>query len=136
MHSSTKAMAEHLGEELKKRNVDVAVYDIMTDLDKLLMDLVYAKSLVLASPTFFAGPHPAMVHAAYLINCLKPKAKNLAIIGSQEWGGRMAVQLKEMFKQYKPEYFEEVIAKGFPDENALEELNKLADAISEKHKVE
>ncbi len=134
MHHSTEAMVHHFEESLKQKGVEVKTFNIVEDLDKAVMKLTDAKTLVLATPTFFAGPHPSMVHAAYLINCLKPKAKYLAMIGSEEWGGKMTDQLTAFFTFYKPEMLGKVTTKGFPKEDTLVQLEKLAEQIAEKHK--
>lgn len=134
MHQSTEAMSKKIEELLRQRGIDSFCFDIVHDLDQALIVMADAKTIILASPTFFAGPHPAMVHAAYLINCLKPKAKHAAIIGSKEWGGKMAEHLKSMFTFYKPEIIDTVMARGFPDEKTINELVRLADTIAEKHK--
>jgi len=134
MHHSTEAMVHHLEESLKQRNIETKTVNIVQDLDKALMYLTDAKILVLATPTFFAGPHPAMIYAAYLINCLKPKAKFVGIMGSEEWGGMMEKQLQAFFKTYRPDYLQSVMTKGFPDQKTLNKISSLADQILEKHK--
>ena len=107
----------------------------MTDIGKLAMSLVDAATIIIGTPTVLAGPHPDAVFAAYLANALRPKLKYASIIGSYLWGGRTVDVLKGMLPNLKVELIEPVLVKGLPKETDYESLEKMADAIAEKHKT-
>ena len=135
MHESTKHMVNHFMEALVQRGVDVERFDLtVTDVGKLAMSLVDAGSLVLATPTVLAGPHPLAAYAAFLANALRPKVKFLSVIGSYGWGGRTVEKLSEMTSNLKAEVLEPVLIKGRPTDEAFKALDNLAQTIAEKHK--
>lgn len=131
MHGSTHAMADHLVNALKQRNVEVVEANLVTELDKALITLVDAHTLVMGSPTFLAGPHPKAVHAAYLINLMRPKCKQLALFGSDEWGGTMVDQLTAFFTLTKPKLLDPVTARGYPKQAVFAQLDHLAETIAQ-----
>lgn len=135
MHDSTRKMVEHLVEELTERGVVVKVYNLSkTDIGELAMDLVDAATIVVASPTVLTGPHPLAMYAVYLTNALRPKLRFATIIGSYGWGGRMVDQIIGMLTNLKVELIDPVVIKGYPREEDLKALSKMADEILEKHK--
>lgn len=135
MHGSTRKMVEHLTSALVEKDLIVKVYDLTgTDIGELAMDLVDAATIVIASPTVMVGPHPAALYAIYLTNLLRPKLKFATIIGSYGWGTRIVEQIKALIPNLKVELIEPVVIKGYPKEEDLEALDRLADAIVEKHK--
>ncbi len=135
MHGSTKKMVEHLVNKLIEKGVGVQQFDLVTaDVGRLAIELVDAAGVVLASPTFLTGVHPAAAYAAFLVNALRPKTKYLAVIGSFGWGGRMVEQLKGFLPNSKAEILEPVIIKGEPKAESFEKLDALAEEIEKKHK--
>jgi flavorubredoxin len=135
MHASTKRMVQHLADALAARHVGVDLFNLVTtDLGKLAAALVDAATLVLGSPTVLNGAHPAVAHAAYLANLLKPKARFGAVVGSCGWGGKMVAQLAGLVPNLRElEMLEPVVAKGAPKPADFEALDRLADAIAAKH---
>jgi len=89
---------------------------------------------VLGTPTVLAGPHPAAAYAAFLANALRPKAKYLSIVGSYGWGGKTVESLAGMIPNLKVEVLPPVLCKGAPLKDTFESLDRLADAISQKHR--
>jgi flavorubredoxin len=135
MHESTGKMVEHLVDELAERNVVVKVYNLtVTDIGELAMDLVDAATIVIATPTVLTGPHPLAAYAAFLANLLRPKLRFATIIGSYGWGGKTVEMLTGMLPNLKVELIEPVIIKGYPKEEDLKALTRLADDIVEKHR--
>jgi flavorubredoxin len=135
MHGSTKKMVEHLVNALVEKGIGVQQFDLVTaDIGKLAVELVDAAGVVLASPTFLTGAHPAAAYAAFLVNALKPKIKYLAVIGSFGWGGRMVDQLKGLLVNSKAELLEPIIIKGEPKAENFRKLDELAEEIVKKHK--
>jgi flavorubredoxin len=98
------------------------------------MALVDAATVVIASPTVLAGPHPAAVYASYLANALRPKTKFASVIGSYGWGGKMVEQITGMLTNLKVETLGPVLAKGHPKKEDFKSLDRLADDILRKHK--
>ncbi len=135
MHGSVDKMVQHFENALIKRGIEVKPYNLSkTDIGELAKALVDAATVVIASPTVLAGPHPAAVYAAYLANALRPKTRFVSIIGSYGWGGKMVEQLSSIISNLKVEVIEPVLVKGYPKEKDLELLDILADSILQKHK--
>jgi flavorubredoxin len=105
----------------------------VTDIGELAMSLVDTATIVIASPTVLAGPHPSAVYAAYLTNVLRPKLKFAAVIGSYGWGGKMIEQIKGILTNLKAEMLEPVLVKGHPKEEDFKSLDRLADEILKRH---
>lgn len=136
MYESTKIMSEYLTKKLEEKGIKVVLFDTVSqDHGELAMDVVNAATVVLAASMVLAGPHPTMVTTAYLLSALRPKFKNLSIIGSYGWGGNLTGKLEDMFSLLKPEKLDYVIVKGCPKQEAFEKLDVLADTIYEKHKA-
>jgi flavorubredoxin len=135
MHGSTEEMVKHFVAALVERGINVRQFNLAkTDIGKLATALVDAATIIIGSPTVLVGPHPNVVHAVYLANALRPKAKFASIIGSYGWGSRMVERIMEMMSTLKVKLLEPVLAKGFPKEEDFRALDRLADEISEKHK--
>lgn len=134
MHGSTKKMVEHLVCSLMERDIEVQQFDLsQLDLGKLAMALVDAATLVVGTCTFLAGPHPLSAHAAFLVNALRPKLKFVSVVGSYGWGGKTVEVLQGMIPNLKAEMLDPVLAKGHPNDEDFEALDKLADQILKKH---
>jgi len=134
MHGSTRAMVDYLTTALAVRGVRVELFNLaVTDIGKLAMALVDAGTLIVGTPTVLAGPHPLAAYAAFLANALRPKARFLSIIGSYGWGGKCVETLAGMIPNLKVEVLEPVLCKGMPDQAAFTALDRLADAIAQKH---
>ncbi|MGB2696644.1 MAG: FprA family A-type flavoprotein, partial [Candidatus Zixiibacteriota bacterium] len=135
MYGSTHRMVDHLMDTLVKKGITVKPYNLITtDIGELAMALVDAATIVIASPTVLAGPHPAAVYATYLVNALRPKTRFASIIGSYGWGGKMTEQIKGILTNLKVEMIEPVVVKGYPQEEDLKSLDKLAEQIWVKHR--
>jgi len=134
MHGSTRKMVDHLTDALIERGITVKRFDLTkTDIGKLAIALVDAATLIVASPTMLFGPHPNVIYATYIANILKPKLKFVSIIGSYGWGGKTVEHIKGMLTNLKVEIVEPVIVKGYPKENDLKSLDRLADEIQTRH---
>ena len=135
MHGSTSKMVDYFVDTLIDRNMIAKPFNLIkTDIGELAMALVDAATIVIASPTVLAGPHPNIVYAVYLVNVLRPKIKFASIIGSYAWGGRMIEQITGMLTNLKVKIIEPVITKGYPKKEDFEALDRLADEIFKKHK--
>jgi flavorubredoxin len=135
MHGSTRQMVDHLNSALVEDGVRVELFNLtVVDIGKLAMTLVDAATIVVGAPTVLAGPHPLAAYGAFLANALRPKAKFLSIIGSYGWGGKTVEILAGMIPNLKVEVIEPVLCKGVPSGADFEALDRLADAISQKHK--
>jgi flavorubredoxin len=135
MHDSTREMAEHFVDALAERGIKVRQFNLVgVDIGELAMALVDAATVVIGSPTFLVGPHPAAAYAAMLTNALRPKTRFFSIIGSFEWAGKMVEQLTGMLSNLKVEVLEPVVAKGLARNEDFDALDKLADKIAAKHR--
>ena len=107
MHGSTEKLVFRLTDELVKKGISVSPFNTVTaSLGDVALSLVDAKTVIIASPAYLMGPHPNMAYIAYLINTLKPRTKNIGIIGSFGWGNKMVNQLTEMLNNLKVEYLQ------------------------------
>ncbi|MDD1670041.1 MAG: FprA family A-type flavoprotein, partial [Methanomicrobiales archaeon] len=106
----------------------------VTDIGELAMALVDAATVVIGTPTILTGPHPAAIYAAYLVKLLKPKARNLGIIGSYGWGGKTVKDIAGILQGFPAEFLEPVLVKGLPGPEDFRALDGLADRIAAKHR--
>ena len=135
MHGSTHKMVMRFVEALVDKGVEVKQFDLTaTDIGKLAMALVDAATVVVATPTVLAGPHPAVIEAVFLTNALRPKLRFASIIGSYGWGGKTVELLTAMLPNLKVEVLTPVLCKGFPGEADFKALDHLANTIAQKHK--
>lgn len=135
MHGSTRIMVDHLVAALVERGVRVELFNLaVTDIGKLAMALVDAATVVVATPTVLAGPHPLAAYAALLANALRPRVKFLSIIGSYGWGGKTVETLAGLTPNLKTEVLEPVLCKGVPGTDGFEALDRLAEEIATKHR--
>jgi len=134
MHGSTKKMADYLAQKLGSQNITVKTFNLTgVDLGELAMALVDAATVVLATPTVLAGPHPAAVYAAYLVKALRPKAKYISLIGSYGWGGKTVEVVADLLSPLKAEIIEPVMVKGLARDDDYRLLDKLIESIAQKH---
>lgn len=134
MHGSTEKMVDHLVSALVERDIKVERFELSTtDLGKLAMALVDAATIVIGTPTVHFGPHPIVFSITQLANALRPKARYAAIIGSYGWGTKAVEQISGLIPNLKVDVLGTVMCKGYPREEDLRSLEKLADAIKEKH---
>lgn len=135
MHGATEVMVDYFIDALISRGVYVQPFDLTkSDIGKIAESLVDAATVVIGSPTILAGAHPAVVYAAFLANALRPKIKFASIIGSYGWGGKMPEQLSQIISNLKVDVLQPVIAKGYPKEEDLKALDRLADDIATRHR--
>jgi flavorubredoxin len=135
MHGSTARMVDYFTGSLMDRGITVKRFDLtVTDIGKLAMSLIDAATVVVGTPTVLAGPHPLAAYAVFLANALRVNIKFVSIIGSYGWGGKTVDILAGMMSNLKVEVLEPVLYKGLPGMTELKALDKLADAIAEKHK--
>ncbi len=135
MHGSTRSMVNHLAGALIDRGVRVAPFDLaVADLGRIATELVDATTVVIATPAMMIGPHPKVAYATFVVNALRPKAKFATVVGSYGWANKVVETLTGMLTAFKPELLEPVLIKGAPREQDLASLDKLADAIAEKHR--
>lgn len=134
MHESTKKMVTYLTDLLTENGLDVKPYNLTEiDIGQLAKSLVDAATVVIATPTVLAGPHPSAVYAAYLINILRPKTKFITVIGSYGWGGRTLDIIKNTLTNVKAEFLKDILIKGYPKQQDFNLLKELADEIKQKH---
>ena len=133
MHSSTKIMAEYLYEALKKKGIEVKLFNLTgVDIGDLAIELVDASTVILGTPYFLTSLHPTAANTLYLVNALKPKTKYFSVISSYGWGGKTIEDIKSMLPNIKAEIIAPVLAKGLARDSDFKELDRLADEINKK----
>jgi flavorubredoxin len=80
------------------------------------------------------GPHPAVFNAAHLANALRPKLKFATVIGSYGWRTKAVEQIVDLIPNLDVEVLEPVMVRGYPREEDIEALDRLADTIAAKHR--
>jgi flavorubredoxin len=134
MHDSTKLLAEHLVDSLVDLGVGVTLFNLTeTDLGKLATSLVDAATVVIGTPMVLGGAHPFAANAAFLTNALRPKVRQIAIIGSFGWGGKVADQLAGLLGSLSAEILPPVLSKGLPKEADFAAIDALARTIANRH---
>ena len=136
MHGSTARMVDYLVSALADRGITVRQFDLaVTDIGKLAIALVDAATIVIGTPTVHAGPHPSVFFATHLANALRPKLRFASIIGSYGWGTQAVERLAGLIPNLKVELLEPVMIKGRPETSDFAQLDRLAEAIFEKHQA-
>lgn len=135
MHGSTKVAVEYLTDKLIEAGITVKPFNLTeTDLGALAIALVDAATIVIATPTVLAGPHPKVAYAALLVGALRPKTKFVGIVTSFGWASKVTEQLSALIAHLKPEVLGIVSVKGLPRESDLKNLGEFAGTIVKKHK--
>ena len=136
MHGSTQLLVDRLCADLSGMGVTFRRFDLTsTDLGQLAMSLLDAATLVLATPVVLNSAHPTVLHAASLINALKPKLQRAAVIGSFGWNGKPLDQAATWMPELKLEWFKPVLCKGMPRPADYDAVDGLASLIGEKHGI-
>lgn len=134
MHGSTERMVGHMVDALITRGISVRRFDLTkTDLGALAASLVDAATIVFGTPAFVTKPHPLIAYAAIIANALRPKARFASIIGSYGWGARIVDEMRSLMPNLKMEILEPVIVKGYPGDDDLRAIERLADEILRRH---
>ena len=134
MHGSTRMMVDRLCSGLSDHGLTYRRYDLVTaDLGQLAMSLLDAATLVLATPLVLNGPHPTVLHAAALINALKPKLQRAAVMGSFGWNGKPLETAPAWLPELKLEWLPGVSCKGMPREADYQAIDRLAADIAARH---
>lgn len=135
MHGSVEYMVNYFVDKLEERGIKAHKFDLtVTDIGKLAITLVDAATLVVGTPTVLVEPHPIVSYAAKLANVLKPKTKFVSVMASYGWGGKAIEMVAGMIPNIKAEVLDTVYVKGFPKEEDLKDIERLADDILAKHK--
>jgi flavorubredoxin len=135
MHGSTRVMADYLTQALMKRGIAVKRFDLTDyDVGELAEALVDAATVVIGSPTILTGAHPLAIFAAILANALRPKTRFASLFGSYGWAGRMADQMTAALPNLKVRLLDPVVAKGYPRDEDLRALDRLAEEILARHR--
>lgn len=134
MHGSTLEMVNFLESQLIKEQVPYRRFNgTNCDMGEVAIALVDAATVVLATPVFLAGPHPKMAYIASLINALRPKTRNFALLSSFSWGQRIEKQVKGMLINCKANFFPSIISKGFPKLEEKKQIIELVNKIKLRH---
>jgi flavorubredoxin len=135
MHHSTELMVARLVDALAGREVTVCQFNMAdSDVGKLAISLVDAATIAVASPCLHVGLHPGVAWAVFLANCLRPKARFAAVMGSYGWGHKIPEQVASMTPNLKMETLPPVFVRGLPRESDLTAIDALAGTIASKHR--
>lgn len=134
-HGNVQKMVDRLVKALSDRGITAKPYHVTrTDIGALSMDLVDAATVVLGASTYIMGPHPHMAFIAYLVNTIRPKTKFWSVLGTYAWATKMMDVFGSLITAIKPELIEPVFSQGAPGEEDYKNIDRMADAIAEKHR--
>lgn len=135
MHGSTKKIVDSLSKGLEEEGIEVKIYNLINyDIGEFAIDLVDAATLIIATPSFLIGAHPAAANITYLINALRPKTRFISIVGSFGWGSKAIEHLQSMLSSLRVDMLEPLMTKGLPTEEEKKKIKHLSQTIAEKHK--
>ncbi len=133
MHGSTRAMVDRLCTGLSDLGVTFQRFDLTSaDIGQLAMSLLDTSTLVLATPLVLNSAHPLVLHAASLINALKPKLQRAVVIGSYGWNAKPLEQAPTWMPDMKIEWLPPLACKGLPRAADFEAIDRLAQTIADK----
>jgi flavorubredoxin len=136
MHGSTKIAVNYLVDKLIEKNINVIPFNITTgDIGELAINAVDTATIIIATPTVLAGPHPLAAFITIFLNAIKPKTKFFGIITSYAWGGVTADWIKSHLQNLKSEFLEPVLIKGLPKDADISTLDAFVDKVVEKHRA-
>ncbi len=134
MHGSTRSMVDRLCNGLSDRGVTFQRFDLTTaDIGQLAMSLLDASTLVLATPLVLNSAHPVVLHAAALINALKPKLQRAVVIGSFGWNAKPLEQAPTWMPDLKLDWLPPLSCRGLPRAADNEAIDRLVGDIASKH---
>ena len=137
MYKSSREMVDYVAEKLEAQGIECIKHDLIRgNIADLAINLVDAKSIILGCSMVLASPHPAAYNAAYLISLMKPKAKNMSILASFGWGGKLIEPLSEILSKLKINIIEPVMIKGKLKRSDYELLDEFAQKLIALHKDE
>ena len=136
MYGNSEKMVDYVIEKLEKQGIECFKFDLIRgSMADLAVKLVDAKTIVLGCSMVLANPHPAAYNAAYLLSLIKPKAKNISILASYGWGGKLIEPLCELLASLKANIIEPVYVKGCLKEDDYKLLDEFANKVIEAHKT-
>jgi flavorubredoxin len=134
MHDSTREMVEYLVSELNLKGLSAVPFNLSErDIGEFAIHLLDASTVVIATPTVLAGPHPIVAYATILMNALRPPTKYIGFIGSMGWGGKSEEILKSLLSNIKYQDVGSVFIKGCLKGEDKKRLSEFADRIREMH---
>ncbi len=135
MHGSTEVMVNYLIDRLIDRGIEAVPFHLShVDVGQLAMELIDTPTVVVGVSAVLGGMHPAMAYILYFLNLMRPGVKHVGVLASYGWGSKMLDHIQSSITNYKPEFLEPVMVKGFPKEGDFVLIDKLADTILEKHR--
>lgn len=139
MNGSTASLVEILTLALCRRGISVTCRniandpaDLINEAGAMMTDLVDAGAIILATPTYITGPHPALSYAASLINAIKPPARYVGVVGSYGWANQTAPKLMDAMPSLKAERLEPLMIRGLPTDHDKELIRDYANALADK----
>jgi flavorubredoxin len=132
MYDNTTKMVDYLTDRLMEKGVTVWRFNMVdADTGQYTKALVDASTVIFATPTVLAGPHPSIVTAIYLLHALKAKTKFVGVVNSYGWSGNISDRIKDMLPKMKAQlhFFDPVLVKGLPKEIDYKALDRLTQDI-------
>ncbi len=135
MYGNSKNMVDYVSNKLEEQGIECFKFDLVRgSMADLAIKLVDAKTIILGCSMVLANPHPAAYNTAYLLSLIKPKAKNISILASYGWGGKLIEPLCELLNPLKSNFIEPVFVKGSLKDEDYKLLDEFSNKVVELHK--
>ncbi len=136
MWNSTEKMAYAVMEGALEEGVDVKMRKLsVADWTELMAEVLYARGLILGSPTLNNGLLPTVSGFLTYMKGLRPRGKVGASFGSYGWSGESLKILNQYLQEIQAEIVHEgVRTKYVPDENVLAECVKMGKGVAKRVK--
>lgn len=124
LYNHTRELVEQIMFGLVRQGFSVVVRDIaekpdslLTQSAEVLVDLVQASTLILASSTALGEPHPAASYLAMLVNMMKPKTALYGFAGSKIGVSQTAERLGSLLQLPQAERLPDLFIDGKIDDH-------------------
>ena len=135
MYGNSRRMIDYVSNNLERQGIECFKFDLIRgNIGDLAINLVDAKTIILGCSMVLANPHPAAYNAAYLLSLIKPKAKNISVLGSFGWGGKLVEPITQLLAPLKANIIEPVLIKGNLDIEGYKLLDEFSQKIIDLHK--
>lgn len=139
LYNHTRELVEQIMFGLIRQGFSVIVRDIAEKPDSLLsesadvlVDLVQASTLILASSTAMGEPHPAASYLAMLVNMMKPKTALYGFAGSKIGVSHTAERLGALLQLPHAERLPDLFIEGKIDDHEQVMINHYVENLAER----
>lgn len=135
MWGETEAMAKAIADALSAEGVEAVPYNLfVSEVTRILGDLIDASAIVIGSPTFVNGAHPLAMKAVQILRAYRPRAKTVGVFGSYGWGRGAVTQMTDLLEKAGFTIAETLEVRGKPKKADLEKAATFGRSLAHKVK--